>query len=214
MIRPTNTRSSGFTLIELMFALSFVAFLLIFTVFATVQIMRSYGKGVTIKEINQAARGVVEDMSRVARATNGQSINVSAVNQGRLCFGGVSYIWNTQGGNNNVYDDNSAVSLARVDDPAGALCNITDPGPPQLPLITRANATPILSGRIWVQNVTATLNSDKSIVTFSIKLSTSGDNQPTYNDPQLGLICSGDQNGQYCAVATFSTTVTTRNGGQ
>lgn len=197
-----------------MFALSFIAFLLIFTLFATVQIMRSYSKGITIKDINQTARAIVEDMSRVARTTNGQSINLSAINQGRLCFGGVSYVWNVRGGNANTYNDNSLISMARVNDAAGALCAVTNPGPPQQPLIDKASATSILSDRIWVQSVGASVNADKSIVSLSIRLSTSGDSQPTYNDPVLGFICSGDLNGQYCAVATFSTTVTTRNGGQ
>lgn len=203
-----RTSHKGFTVVELMLALSFIAFILLFTVFATVQVMRNYSKGITIKEINQTARDMADDMTRVIRSANSQSVNLSTLNQGRACLGGVSYVWNTKGGNSNLYTDGSPVNVARVGDPAGAMCQTP------LPAVNKNNSSAILSDRIWVQSIAFTQSADNNLMSITIRLSTSGDNAPTYNDPFQGLICSGDSSGQFCAVANFSTTVATRNGGQ
>lgn len=203
-----HTKKEGFTIVELMLALSFIAFILLFTVFATVQVMRNYSKGIAIKEINQTARDMTDDMIRVIRSANSQTVNLSKLNAGRACLGGVSYVWNTQGGNANLYTDGTAVTVARVGDPAGAMCQASPPA------VNKNNSTAVLSDRIWVQNISFTQSADKNLMTVSVRLSTSGQNAPTFNDPAQGLICSGDAAGQYCSVTTFSTTVATRNGGQ
>lgn len=203
---------TGFTIIELMLALSFVGFILIFTVFATIQVMRSYSKGIAVKEINQSARSMVEDISRVARSSNGTSI-IFLPDQNRLCFGGVSYVWNTQGAANNKYDNNTSVTMARVGDSSGAMCNISGTPDDILPHVAKNTATSILSDRIWVQNINLQQSSDRGLATITVRLSTSGDNRPTYNDPVNGLTCAGDTNGQYCAVSVFSTSVVTRKSG-
>lgn len=202
-LRPAQ---SGFTLVELTISLSFVAFILLFVVFAMVQVMRNYSKGITLKEINQSARTIVEDMSRSARATKASAINVSQLANGRLCLGSVSYVWNVQGGTSNKYLNGSPVTFARATDPSGALCGAGSP--PVDPSVSTA----ILSNLVWVQSVGMTLSTDQALATITLKLSTSGSNAPTVNDPVLGLICSGNINGHYCAVANFSTTVTVRNG--
>lgn len=196
----------GFTLVELMLALSFIAFIMLFTIFATIQIMRSYSKGITIKEINQSSRDIITDMSTVIRNASPSAFDFTQIPFGRACFGSVSYVWNVQGGTNNTYTDGSPIALARANDPSSALCKTP------LPQVDKTTSTPLLGNLIWVQKINFDSTPDKNATTISINLSTNGNNAPTFNDPALGLVCAGDQ--PYCSVANFSTTVTSRTGGR
>jgi prepilin-type N-terminal cleavage/methylation domain-containing protein len=203
MIR--QTKQQGFTLTELMIAMAFVSFVLLFIVFAMLQVMGNYNKGLAVKQINQTGRTVMEEISRLARSTNAEAINTSQLSSGRLCFGGVGYVWNVRDDTINKYTDNSLVSMARVED--STVCNST------LPNINKAKATSLLTDQVWVQSITASLGGNNKLLTFGVRLSTSGDNRPTVSSPD-GLICGGDRTGNYCSVTAFSTTVSTRNGGE
>lgn len=203
MIR--HAKQHGFTLTELMMAMAFVSFILLFIVFAMLQVMGNYNKGLAIKQINQTSRTVVEELSRLARATSPSAINTSQVGNGRLCFGGVGYVWNVRGGNANKYTDNSAVTMVRVED--AAVCDAA------LPAINPAKAKVLVTSQVWVQEVTASVSSSNKLVSFGVKLSTAAENQPTVLGPS-GYTCAGGTVGNFCAVASFNTTVSTRNGGQ
>lgn len=213
MIRRTNkSAEQGFTLVELMLAMAFVSFLLLFIIVATVQVIANYNKGTVIKQINQTARDVVEEMGRLVRASDASAINTSALSAGRVCFGGVSYVWNVRGSvNNNQYTDNSLVTLAKVDDPSGSLCASGAGGYPK---VDPTKATSLLtSGQVWVQDLQVAVSSNLELVDISLRLSTAGNNQPTGTSPN-GYVCLGGSDGDYCAVAAFNTTVSTREGGK
>lgn len=211
MIQHTKSRvkgrQEGFTLVELTLSTAFIAFILIFILATIVQVMNNYNKGLAIKQINQSARTVVEEFSRLASGTKGSTINTAYISDGRVCLGGVSYVWNIKGANTNKYTDGSTFAMVRVNDNAGALCSGT------LPNVTKADATDVLSDQIWVQGIAVTLSSNQQLVDISVSLSTSGPNQPTGTDLTLGTICQGDRDGQFCAIATFKTTVNTSDGG-
>jgi prepilin-type N-terminal cleavage/methylation domain-containing protein len=206
MTRQIKRYQRGFTLVELMLALAFVGFVMIFVVLATLEVMGNYNKGVAIKQINQTARTVVEDMGRLVRLANAQAIIVPAASTGRVCFGGVSYVWNIRGGTTNKYNNGTIVGFARVDDASGAMCTLSGGRYPRVPI---GRATEIVTSDVWVQALTVSVASNQQLVSISLTLSTSGTNQPT----GPGSTCVGGKVGEYCAVATFSTTVNTRNGG-
>ena len=91
-------RTQGFTLIELMLAMTFIAILLLGIAMTIIQIGNIYNKGITVKEINQAGRSIGDDVKRTTAAA--PSINLVtdyATNSagGRFCAGNYSYIWNT-----------------------------------------------------------------------------------------------------------------------
>lgn len=200
--------SQGFTLVELILSTAFIAFILIFMLAAMTQTMANYNKGLAIKQINQTARTVVEEMSRLVGGTTASTINTAYIPNGRVCMGGVSYVWNVKGTTTNKYTDNTTFTMVRVNDAAGSLCAAS------LPSINKANATEMLSSQIWVQSMNVVVSPNQQLVDISVGLSTASPNQPTGNDAQLGVICDGSKDSQYCAVATFTTTVNTKDGGQ
>lgn len=221
MIRRAK-RQKGFTLVELLLALAFVAFVLIFATTTIVQVMRTYNKGLAVKEINQTARATLQDMSRIVTSSNPNSIVLSAItpdpstSQGRICFGGVSYVWNFNSATLNTYTDGSRVNLARVNDPGSSMCVATSG---IYPKIDKTKATELLSGNVWVQQLNVTPSANGSFYDLYIQLSTVDDPANpaiTYAwsnpNPDLRVKCKGGPEGQFCAVASFSTSVNARGG--
>lgn len=108
MNQPHNTRQKGFTLIELMLAMTFVSILLLAIAMTVIQMGNTYNRGMALKEVNQASRAISDDMQRAvseavafeARADGADTTdyvtvkNGSVVVGGRLCLGSYSYLWN------------------------------------------------------------------------------------------------------------------------
>lgn len=90
----------GFTLIELMLAMTFISMLLLAIALTIVQIANIYNKGIITKEVNQSSRAVSDEFSLAMRSSGSFSLDPSAHNYvnspwgGRLCMGQYSYIWN------------------------------------------------------------------------------------------------------------------------
>lgn len=97
-------KKQGFTIIELMLAMTFVAFLLLGVALTVMQISSIYNKGTTVKEINQSSRDLNDDLHRTINAAGTltlatdylQSPLTGVAAGGRLCLGSYSYIWNYQ----------------------------------------------------------------------------------------------------------------------
>lgn len=109
-----STKRAGFTLIELMLAMSFVGMLLIAIAMTTMQIMNTYNKGATIREVNTVGRAVTEDLQRTIATSVPFTVTpkVGAEDDpadskyvenrgidgetygGRLCTGAYTYVWN------------------------------------------------------------------------------------------------------------------------
>ncbi len=120
-----SDKQSGFTLIEVSTALIFVGFIIFILAATTVNIVRSYNKGIWLAQINQAGQQMNSDIGDKARYS--PAATVDTVNR-RMCINGVSYLWNTQqdidnsNGGDNVYSDKTPIRLARIDDPKGEYC--------------------------------------------------------------------------------------------
>jgi len=105
-----TSRTNGFTLIELMLAMTFVSVLLLTIAMTVIQMGTTYNRGMTLKEVNQSARDISDSLRRSVQSAGVFAINADAsdtanyvtlvnsdnkVVSGRLCLGNSSYIWNT-----------------------------------------------------------------------------------------------------------------------
>jgi type II secretory pathway pseudopilin PulG len=96
----------GFTIIELLLAMTFVAVLMITVAFLVIRITAIYQKGLTIRSINQVGRNLMSEFSRAVAdspvddsddsdqffypiAQGGTQMN------GAFCTGRYSFLWNT-----------------------------------------------------------------------------------------------------------------------
>ncbi len=207
MTRRANTH--GFTLIELMIALAFVAFILIFATTAVIQVMQTYNKGIAVKQINQAGRTTIEDISRFLRTADPGAVKTNALaSNRRVCFGSVSYVWNlhnTPAASANKYDDGSSLTLTRVNDAANAMCTSAAGVYPAVP---KTQATDILTSNVWVMSLAVSQPTvSMPLVDLSLKLAVAGD--PTIT---AGQCAQGGTTGQFCATSDFSTTVISGGG--
>lgn len=97
-----HVKTQGFTLVELMLAMSFISVLILSIAMTVMQVSGIYYKGMTLKEVNQAGREISNDLRRTLSAQ--QEINpttdyvevIDGTNRvgGRLCLGTTSYLWN------------------------------------------------------------------------------------------------------------------------
>lgn len=145
----TNTKQSGFTLIELTLSLAFISILLLLVATTTIQLGSMYQKGVALKTINQSGRDVVRIMRDDIASASRDTIRFVSSKPGnaailpndrasfRLCLGSVSYVGNSAAAiraysqNVNITSvplikttgsDAYPVHLARVQDRTGLYC--------------------------------------------------------------------------------------------
>lgn len=177
-----SDKQNGFTLIEVSTALIFVGFIIFILAATTVNIVRSYNKGIWLAQINQAGQQMNSDIGDKARYSPAATVKPD---ERRMCINGVSYLWNTQKdidddpGNNRYLDGTpgTPIRLARIDDPSGDYCSKPTKQPglpsanPEVHILLGRGAT-IQEFKVEEQKAGAPL------LTISVVVSTEGANRP------------------------------------
>lgn len=176
-----SDKQSGFTLIEVSTALIFVGFIIFILAATTVNIVRSYNKGIWLAQINQAGQQMNSDIGDKARYSPAATVKAK---ERRMCINGVSYLWNTQKDidddpGNNRYSDGTGtpIRLARIDDPKGEYCG--DPTKrPKLPS-DDSNVHILLGRGATIQEFKVEeQKAGAPLLTISVVVSTEGANRP------------------------------------
>lgn len=95
-----NQQNKGFTIIELVLAMTLISLLLLGIAMTIVQIANIYNHGMIAKEVNQTSRALGDELTSALRTNGSFSTDpvahryVSTTSGGRLCVGQYSYIWN------------------------------------------------------------------------------------------------------------------------
>lgn len=176
-----SDKQSGFTLIEVSTALIFVGFIIFILAATTVNIVRSYNKGIWLAQINQAGQQMNSDIGDKARYS--PAATVDTINR-RMCINGVSYLWNTQKDidddpGNNRYSDGpgTPIRLARIDDPNGEYCNKPTKRP-ELPSVN-PNVHILLGRGATIQEFKVEeQKAGAPLLTISVVVSIEGANRP------------------------------------
>lgn len=206
MVSKLYKTERGFTIMELTLALSFIAFLLIFIVLATMQTTKLYNKGLTLKSINQASRTIVEQMSRDITASAAPRIYTDSVkNSGILCTDSAVYLWNTIYSNpnpaskGNIYNAPNAAQplyLVRTADltkcsPSGGNTTVTYPS-------AASTTSELLNSQTGITSLTLT-----PIVTgvYQLDISLGTTDLNGYETPG---VCDSGRIGEFCVSAKFS----------
>lgn len=214
-----KNNSSGFTIIELLLSMAFLSILLLVVVSVTMHTMRIYNKGLTIKQINQAGRSIVEDIARSARQASPDSVSLAAINQGRLCVGGLVYAWNEPevvGDTNissNVFSSGSPaqIDIVRLVDPTSPPAYCQDS---TLSFDRNSERLSVLSsGYARLLNVQAHTSDDGRLLHLKFSITSTGEDKPVkvgteYQCPTSEAALAGS----FCAIANFETSVYLRNG--
>lgn len=100
MNHANTMKQKGFTLVELMLAMTFISMLLLAIALTIVQVANIYNRGILLREVNQVSRSISDELEQAIRSsstfTNDPAARRYVNNQwgGRLCTGQFSYIWN------------------------------------------------------------------------------------------------------------------------
>lgn len=193
-----SDKQSGFTLIEVSTALIFVGFIIFILAATTVNIVRSYNKGIWLAQINQAGQQMNSDIGDKARYSPAATVKPD---KRRMCINGVSYLWNTQKdidddpGNNRYFDGpGTPIRLARIDDPRGDYCNKPTKRP-KLPS-DDSNVHILLGRGATIQEFKVEeQKAGAPLLTISVVVSTEGANRPikAYTDPTGIVHIDADQ---------------------
>jgi prepilin-type N-terminal cleavage/methylation domain-containing protein len=163
MIHVGNKK--GFTLIELMLAMSFISVLLIAIAMTVIQISNIYNHGLTVKDMNQSSRAISTELQRGISQSAPFSTTAGVGNHyiqsawgGRLCVGQFSYIWNYgvnlnnavatnnyTNANLNVYSSSPStlIRFVKIPDTNAAYCTSDVSG--KYPDVDSTKATDVLS---------------------------------------------------------------------
>lgn len=207
-------RTLGFTIIELMLAMSFVSVLLVSVAMLTIQISRQYTTGATMKEVNQAGTEISDDIRRtLAETVTGRVKFTKSADPTAptvLCTGQYSYIANKPD-KDTVKVNGQAVRLAKVRDINGLYCDsASTPIPP-------GSATELLGGDrslvirdFSISNVVPApgtplredYDAGRMLYTVSLTISTGSTSEIVGNSCRPPSdVASG---AEYCAIDTFS----------
>lgn len=215
----------GFTLIELMLSMTFIAILLVAIALTTIQISTIYTKGITLREVDQAGRSLSDELQRnisssvpfdvtpkkddsPATATSKYVVRENA--GGRLCLGRYTYAWNYGKvlGTSSVYNkytDGTEIRFVKVKDAGGGLC-----ANPALN-IQKSDAKEVLTSGdrdlvIHKFSIVKTTGDDEigqTLYAVSMTIGTNDRQQLTTNDTSCKPPSGGIGDESYCSVNQF-----------
>ena len=134
----SHYNKNGFTIIELMLAMGFVASLLLAIAMTVIQIGNIYNRGITYNDVNQAGSTLATELQRSIdssppfdlAATGSDSRYINSDAGGRLCTGDYSYVWNygmaiaSSSLTLNKYSDpTDVIHFVKVADNSKSLCS-------------------------------------------------------------------------------------------
>ena len=227
MIQVSNKR--GFTIVELMLSMTFIAFLLVAIAMLTIQMSNIYTKGTTLRQVNQSGLAVSEELQRsIATTVPFETKEIAGISQkyiardngGRLCVGQYSYAWNygeaiktNPTGLLSRYSDhsNEIIRFVKVVDPGGDICA----DPISQDAIDRSKATEMLASgdrdlAVYSFNIVQTAKSGvtgQAIYSINFLLGTNTTAQINVaEDGYAGCKppSGADGNENFCAINQFS----------
>ncbi len=228
-MKRANTTQAGFTLIELMLAMAFLGSILVLATLLLTQTLNIYNKGIAVKQMNQAGRTLVEDLTRAANSGRTMQVVGDGTTPHCLSVGNESYIWNIAAVQGETNTDGYKSVFYKQGGLAGTPVNFAkvEGGCPSDKNRVEGNASqftvsPIVSENVRLYDVIissmSTLNSngdgsvvDTDLVRVSFLFGTySGINSPynlktTGSGSTLNYECNGDALGTFCAKAQIET---------
>lgn len=231
-----KTLQGGFTIIELLLAMTFVSVLLLAIAVMVIQIGTVYNKGITMRAVDQAGRLVSADVQQslgqsqplmlesayVLQRAPGSS-NSDQPEGGRLCTGSYTYIWNfgvalseqRYRPINKFVDSDQEIRMVRIRDAGGQYCsNLTAP-------IESARATEILAAgdrnlalhEFTIRELARDTALGQALYGVTMKIGTNDQSALTTIDASCKPPSDDEAMQEYCAVNMFDFTAQAGNKG-
>ena len=229
MNQQSNT---GFTIVELMLAMTFISLLLMGIALTTIQISNIYNKGITLREVNQVGRSISEDVNKTISQTNPFNIDggpntdyISSDAGGRLCAGNYTYVWNlaetlrstspgtVTGYNKYISPNTEQIRLVKVNDPGGSLCRNPESdidSSKSVELLNSSDRNLAIHKFAVVKSTEDTLT-NQALYAMNIIIGTNDDSQLDTSNNVCKPPSDGAGNEDYCSVNEFNIVVRAGN---
>lgn len=213
---------AGFTLIELMLAMTFIAILLVVVTMTTIHMSKLYNKGLTLKTVNQMGRDSLDYIRRDVASSEMPSDSFVAPNAegaggvGRMCLSGAAYIWNDASKVNTnqavtYADSKKPILFARLKKADSSLCDRSSPSP--VNSIQSTDTTELLSSdtisvivhELVVTKLVSDAPGKKGLYRINLTLGTSEDG--TLHSASCKPADDNQANFDFCAINQFETVV-------
>ncbi len=216
-MKSYKKQEQGFTLVELLLAMAFFGSVLVVATLLLTQTLNIYNKGMTVKQMNQVGRTLVEELSRVSNS--GRSVQVFSSERGTcLNISGTPYIWNNataEPSDTDGYVD----AYYRFDSDTGSPVNFVRYSEGECPsgnnfVIARSATSPVVGDNVRVYDSTITQINPK-LVRVQLTLGTYDSFGSDYNPQREAddrLVCRVGGIGNFCATVTFDTVLYVPNG--
>lgn len=196
---------NAFTVIELMFAMTFLSVLLIIALMSSLSIMRTYSKGLTLKQVDQSGRAIGSEVQRAMNSAQPpiEETPERGVDKGRLCLGSYSFVWSIGGEEPLEYSTGERVGFAKVSDSSGEMClnsTATIPKDRSVELLAAQNIATIAVQKAELTQ--APSYDGQYLYTFTFTIGT--DDASLLTDERDA--CRADTDQQYCALNRFRIT--------
>jgi prepilin-type N-terminal cleavage/methylation domain-containing protein len=232
-----HVAKKGFTLVELMLAMSFISVLLVAITLTVIQISAIYNKGITLTDLNNSSRSLSTELQRSISSTAPFSIEAGTGDRyiaqgnwgGRLCIGQYSYIWNygkalnnnsSSGTSLNVYTTtpNTQIRFVKAIDPNGAYCanpsQKIDPAT-AVEVMNSGDHTLVLHNFIVSSQPSAIdIKTNERLYTISFTIGTNDQAALTSDSTACLATTIVGANFTFCAVQQFTVVVRAGNGVQ
>ena len=208
-----SKKNAGFTLVELLIAVAFFSFILLFISAGFIALNRQFVKGRTARTVQNDARFVIEDITRSLRASRYGQLKIAddvAIDT-TMCFGSSQYTWTTLSNfdtdDKRYADSGERIRLARSEYNGGDCQSST---------VETQNSTELIGSDTVVQFIDIEgFGSIPGLFKVIVVLSTQQDEIIGSNNGAdancESLQTSGSVNPEYCSVVKFETVVKIRN---
>lgn len=225
----TQTRQRGFTLVELMLAMTFLSILLLAIAGLIIQVTNVYTKGVTLTAVDRAGQAISSEVQRTLNQSSAAKVKyvTSGDDGARLCTGSATYVWNygdaiTGTGPNftdaNKYTDGTKdIRFIKLQDPDGEYCQ-PNPETGVLPDIDKARATELLQGKdrnvvlhdlsFYAESIAS---SAQTLYSVSMEVGTNNSGESNVIEGQTRCKPPSEGYDEFCAVNRFEFTARAGN---
>lgn len=196
-------KQKGFTIIELLLAMTFLSILLMAITMLIMQTVAIYDKGISLRAVDKAGRTLASEMQRSFNQADPSKVKVEiasavpgAPQGGRICTGTYSYVLNMP------VNATQSARFMKFSDPSGTAC-----GSLPLALTGGVEMLPESDKTVTVRSISVVPGPDlekQRIYKIAMQLTTGDDDMFADTTNQE---CKAEKNyGQYCATNRFEFT--------
>lgn len=198
-----RSSAKGFTIIELILAMTFFSSILIIATLVVVQMLNMYNKGIAIKQMNQVGRTLTDGIMRTANASS-DGIKAETVTS---CFkiGNVVYLYSVH---NKAFwkiagSPGSRINFAIYENQKECPTSMIDP--------SQNDIKSLVGDNVRIYEAVTRRDDSTGLLHFKFVLGTydSGGNSNPQVDGSGNVTCQNASIGEFCAFSNFETMIYT-----